>query len=983
MRGSGDLTPQYFCGKNNNVSLSSRRDYIMRAAAIKEVWNMVLSHDIPKDEQEIRYELTSAFDMRNIKWEQSYQKRGVVIQYAKLIKDYCDWEQRELIFPEPADPTKPQSPLMFPDEHGNLVDNVVTYFDGKPIRAVCDYITKNGNEVTLVREHTGRTKAAKDVEEMDEIYPLILLGQKLYPNARIKVEENFLRNKDSKEDKFQSEHFLPYEPSEGELREVHRQASRYPQKTHTILDSEQTRQFYRDRYEDAQKGDVLEGENCGDCPRYNICHYTEPPIPRETDINVRPFSEIQMNDSQQAVVNNNEGISRVNAGAGSGKTMTVAMRNVKLLKDGVRPEDILDITFTNAGADEMRERIKRYAAFEGVQVDWDKLRVQTFNSFCQDIVDEYYEELGYSAPPRPLPPDHEIRAKIINEILGKYPKITFWAGTYERFQSQAHFFSATALTKCEEIFTLIKEGDKEGPFTRDRNPWLDPLTSPMKFTRGDLDNIFLMYDEYCATLKANNFLEFSDQMREVEVLLEKHPTLFDDIGFEHIMVDEFQDTDYPQVQLLQKLKESSKFKSLMCIGDDSQAIFGFRHTSPEYMVNFGKYLGDGNEAIGYRFNDFNILENYRSTGNIIKGANAVIDLSEDRIDKSLVSTREDGSPVLVNGYYTEKEEYTAVAEKIKALVDQGIDPADISFLASRGTQLQKMADALTKVGVPSTLMNPIPYTENSRCAALSTFFDSYLYKTTQGVADYINVKTHGGLMDASNAEIETEVRAFSDQYLSSEPTVDEFVNLCKNLDPEQKDECFQDFLETKIKPCRSMDELTELFDAIRQYGKESKFKREKQYDGVALSTIHSAKGREWNHVFYTLDSFDSLSLHRWTFHHSEAKEEKYRLWFVAASRARDTCECVGTYTIKASQKDGQYTLNNFLKEAYQIIERPYGFNEMSLWATISREKQEAREGTRTVEHPTPAPAPARGHRQSDNPFENLSIEGQMSIFRGE
>lgn len=1005
MRSSSELTPQHFCGKNKGVNATRRNDFFSRAAAVKEVWNMVLAGDLPNDVSEIRDELLSTFDMHDVHWEQQYQKQGTAELYAEAIVQYKNWEHRELEFPEQSDMTDPRSPLMFRDKDGNLEDNVVTYFDGQPMRAVCDYVTKNGHTVTFVREHTGREK--KDVAEQSEIWPLILLGRKLYPGYQIKVEENYLRDRDSKTEKFAKEHFLPYEPSDVQLVELHKRLSTYPRKTHTITDSREVELFFKEQYETESQGEVLDGENCSGCPKYNICHYTQPPIPREDEAHIRPFSEIQLNDSQQAVVRNNSGISRVNAGAGAGKTMTVAMRNVALLQSGVEPKNILNITFTNAGADEMRERIKRYAVFSGITEDLSDLRCQTFNSFCQDIINDYYADLGYTAPPRPVP--EEIRADIINEIIGKYPKITFWAGLYDRFSvPNKAFHVSTIREKVSQIFTQIKEGDENGPYTRDRNPWLDPsdFRNPNKFTSADLDNLFLMYDEYNNTLKARNLLEFADQLGEVKKLLEIHPRLFDDIGFEHIMVDEFQDTDLPQVKLLQEMKDSSKFKSLMCIGDDSQAIFGFRHTSPEFMVNFGKYLGSGNEAVGYQFEDYTIAENYRSTGNIINTANKIIDLSRDHLDKTLVATREDGDPVRVNGYYTEKEEYEALAQKIKDLVDHGTDPADISFLAFTGAQLQKMADALTKVGVPSILMNPIPYTQNSNCAALGTFFDSYLYKTTQGVMDYLNARSKGGLMDASMEEIDDQVKHFVDtELMNGDINVSRFVELCERLDPDGKDECFQDFLDSRVRPCKSMDELKDLFDAVKNYGNTATFKREKKYDGVALCTIHSAKGREWNHVFYSLDKFDRESYHHGA--RPTSKEEAYRLWFVAASRARDTCECAGTYTIKANQRDGKYIMNDFLKEAYQVADRPYGFNEMSLWTTIAREKEEAAEaaqGAHQTGHPqartaerTYEAAPSDPHwsipagRRPVSHYEhrtdeerqelmnNLSFDGQMSF----
>lgn len=155
---------------------------------------------------------------------------------------------------------------------------------------------------------------------------------------------------------------------------------------------------------------------------------------------------------------------------------------------------------------------------------------------------------------------------------------------------------------------------KKKDISRENNPYSN-------YTPVSLDLIFQMYHEYDNTLHTRNMLEYDDQLLQVNRLLELHPSLFEEIGYKHVIVDEFQDTDLPQIHLLNKIIDTSSFKSFMAVGDDSQSIFAFRHTSPEYMINFGQYFTPN-------FDDFNLVENHRSTKNIINLANTINNKAE-------------------------------------------------------------------------------------------------------------------------------------------------------------------------------------------------------------------------------------------------------------------------------------------------------------------------------------------------------------------
>lgn len=885
MRTSTQLTTTGQCDRHPHANITSSADYITRAAAQREVVMRILQGE-PIDD--IKGEIDSILTSKNCPWENREQKRANLALYENRIKRYIAWEnQRE---------------QDWPDDYDTTVD-----FFGETIDVKPDFFVHEEGKTYVVKVKTSRMpNNEQDDIQSYEAYAMALLGKKLFPNDEIIVEINHLADKTSAKER--AEIFKSYG---------------HEQKMSTLVYDRSAEVFFQEKHQqEMENGHVCTPEECESCGMRNICHYEEAPISLDIMKEVKPISEIRLTRAQQQVIDYETGVARINAGAGAGKTLVVAMRIVELLKKGYEPEDICLLTFTKAGAEEMTARVVQYCAGFGVLVDPSRLTSTTFNAFCQNIVTAHYQELGYTMPPRVLP--EEVRSGIINRLIDQFPHIEEWDYSVVSNAKFAKYSKKSAMNCAKYMFAEIK---KEG-YTRENNPYSN-------YTPVSLDLIFQMYREYDNTLHTRNMLEYDDQLLQVNRLLELHPSLFEEIGYKHVIVDEFQDTDLPQIHLLNKIIDTSSFKSFMAVGDDSQSIFAFRHTSPEYMINFGQYFTPN-------FDDFNLVENHRSTKNIINLANTINNKAENKIDKDLIATKPDGVAPVIEGFYSQKSEYEWIANQIQADIRNGKVPSDIAFLASNRNELQAMASVLTKMGIPSILMNPIPYKNNSRVAALCTFFDSFTSGTTQGLLDYTNVIEHGALKGVPAARLEEIAEEFKQEIIGGQKSISRFMEYAKAMDEEEVDECYQAFLEN-ISYCQSYEELEEFFHDFAMYGDDSMFKREGKYEGVCLTTIHSAKGLEWDNTYLTLSALDRKEYHRnpSKFRSSGEKDENIRKWFVGTTRAREKLVMTGQYVVELSKNE--LMLNDYVKEAYEIFGKPFGYQTGAFLETQAQEKREALE----------------------------------------
>lgn len=433
-----------------------------------------------------------------------------------------------------------------------------------------------------------------------------------------------------------------------------------------------------------------------------------------------------------------------------------------------------------------------------------------------------------------------------------------------------------------------------------------------------LSALLSLYEDYDKRLKEDNLLQFADQEPLMLGFLDRHPDYLDELGYRHIIVDEFQDSNDTQLEIIRRLISTKCFESLMVVGDDSQSIYGFRNTTPENILHFFEKIGKVGE-------DLYLTENRRSTPEILELANKINALNKDRVDKDMIPVRESGKKPVVRGFHDKKTEYRYISERIKDLIDSGYQPEDIAFIAFKKTELVALGAELTQAGIPWVMMSPLPYMENANVkAALSLAEAFYQPESDLLYFNYLVARYHGDIFHKKSM---TELRLEVDEMKKTFMSIDQLeipyqrVLFHKFLDAlKEEDEIYQAFLDLVY----ANEDLQSELEYIRNfsiYGKNAGKKMEQKYQGVVLTTAHSSKGLEWKAVFNSISGYDSASLHTSGPKHQKKVEEARRLLFVSMTRARDLLYITGQYVAYGPKDDRTY--NQFLREVFEAEDIPY------------------------------------------------------------
>lgn len=337
-----------------------------------------------------------------------------------------------------------------------------------------------------------------------------------------------------------------------------------------------------------------------------------------------------LNPEQQAAVCHYEGPLLILAGAGSGKTRVLTHRIAWLMEEkGVKPWNIMAITFTNKAAGEMRERVEKMLP-EGVGSVW----VATFHSTCVRILRRYIERIGFSNNFTIY--DGDDQKSVIKEIC-------------KRFQIDSKLYK-------ERMFMSAISAAK------------DELVSPQEYAlkAGNdikLQKISMVYSEYQRQLKSCNALDFDDLICRTVELFQSCPDVLDyyQERFRFIMVDEYQDTNTAQFKLVSML--ASKYQNLCVVGDDDQSIYKFRGANIGNILNFEHFFPDAKVI--------RLEQNYRSTQNILNTANSVISHNQGRKEKTLWTANGEGNKVRFRQFTNGFEEAEYAANLINAKVSAG------------------------------------------------------------------------------------------------------------------------------------------------------------------------------------------------------------------------------------------------------------------------------------------------------------------------
>lgn len=661
-------------------------------------------------------------------------------------------------------------------------------------------------------------------------------------------------------------------------------------------------------YKAIYEGQLCDEADCKGCDFEKICNAKIAPkyiVKTKKKVSLRQMMS-GLSDAQTEAVQAHDGIFVINACAGSGKTFVICLRVAMMLYQSVTPESILLITFTDNAAKEMKERISLYVADLGVKADVDKVQVKTYNAFYMDKVKENYLKLGYTEVPGVI--DAIDATAIIASVL----EGTNIPGLRYRSINTDTYNYKGALTVAKDAFEIIKRyqlslGDEETLAEK-----LGPNTMAFA-TMDSLTELIKLYNKYDSLLKANNLIEFADQQWLFDQMLKNDPYYVESFKIEHVIVDEFQDSDEYQINFLKQLIDTPSFKDLMVVGDDSQAIYGFRDTSPDFIINFDKWIGQPCHHIM-------LLENYRSTGAILELANKVNALNVHRVVKDLVPVREYGKKPTITGFYSKDDEYRAIVEGIEKKIAAGTKLEDMAVICRRNDDLADIGELLTKKGIQWVSLNPMPYLESVSVQAAIALSRVFTDKSdTKDALVYLNGLFKGELFKYMNddevneliGEVQAEAEAAS--HLDDNAKQLRFHELADVVDTD--DELYADFLD-RIRRRKGFKAEAKYLSDFAVYGKNEAFKRCRDYPGVVLTTCHSSKGLEWPIVFLSVSKFHKKGMKY------EDMEEERRLLFVSITRARDELFITGQYEAYRNKTSGP-VFNRFLEELYDITGQDY------------------------------------------------------------
>ncbi|MDD6489815.1 MAG: 3'-5' exonuclease [Clostridia bacterium] len=596
----------------------------------------------------------------------------------------------------------------------------------------------------------------------------------------------------------------------------------------------------------------------------------------------------KLNPSQLEAVTALEGYIRVIAGAGSGKTKALTHRFAYLVNEvGVLPGNILCVTFTNKAANEMRQRIHQLTG------DNDTGYINTFHGFCVNILQE--DSFAVSYPKNFLVLDNSD----IDDMLGLVYEergLTLRDMTYRDARDMIE--NQKLCEKPEYYLDLI-------------NMSLEDLHKKYLSAEDTKDIIFYGYlyqEKKCFGLDYNDLIKFVlyifSQNKDIKRKWQQR--------LEYIMVDEFQDIDSLQYKLMKVL--CGYHHNLFVVGDPDQIIYTWRGANIKYIMDFDKEFPNVKTIM--------MMDNYRSTPQIISVANSLIDKNKHRIKKDLIPTLPDGEKVICHFADTAENEAKWIAGKITELNDSGVPLKDMTILYRSHFVTRELENNLRKAKIPYSIYGGVQFYDRQEIKNTLAYLRMVIYKDDLSFRRIVNVpKRNIGERRIKHIE-EYAIKNNYTLYQAMCQTVDddifkgtkarEFISIIEELSANCNNRLISELLSEVLdksgyeKALRTegsqdrLDNLAELKQSVFDYettcGEESTPEhylahialytdkdRNDKGDKVKLMTVHSAKGLEFPCVFLC-GMNEGIFPSRRT-NTSERMEEERRLAFVAVTRA--------------------------------------------------------------------------------------------------
>lgn len=629
---------------------------------------------------------------------------------------------------------------------------------------------------------------------------------------------------------------------------------------------------YEESYEEARAGREYKKSDCEFCELKNHCNFAPLPPVSPFEKNDSPISAMSFTPAQKEAITFGNGVARVIAGAGSGKTTVTCVRVAELVSGGTDPSSILFIAFTNASVKATKEKLaKVFEAYGFDTEEAEKVNVFTFNSFGGKILEEHYKKSvnGFTAPP---------------QVIDEVQKVDILI-------SALNLMSNPSLDGFDTSNPFLNFGKNKGLIPKLleilENFWEYDFTSYSEEEKNAIANIYSIYRN--AMAKAN-LVTYDDQIALAGSVLADNPELVDGYGLEHIIVDEFQDTSDLDLSLLTELINSSCFKSLMVVGDDMQSVYGFRGAKPEIFMELPS-------KIGMNVRDIYLTDNFRSTDTICHKADRIGEQITKKLPKKLVAHKKGNTDDIL--YFTPRMDYKGVlypnetglsAAIIADRLARGTKPSDIAFIARKRSEVLAVQKELSAFNIPTKTDLSVNAVDNSRVKAaigLAKYLLSLITEGTDGseigVYDYLDA-IYGGELDPTHKNIDLvkrNIATLKDMFNKAEEEEKRgiFLNLCNNLD--NTDVVYGKFLESleNYRKAR-IGTLLGYVVKLQTYNVKLEVRADSSMEAVTLLTAHSSKGLEFGTVVVSLsESFEKQE--------GESEDDRWRLIYVACTRAKE------------------------------------------------------------------------------------------------
>lgn len=580
-----------------------------------------------------------------------------------------------------------------------------------------------------------------------------------------------------------------------------------------------------------------------------------------------------LNEKQKEAVLSIDGPLLIIAGAGAGKTKTITHRIAYMIHQGIAPENILAITFTNKAAKEMRDRTRAMLKNENVG----KMpHISTFHSFGISVIRENAGKIGYTQRFNVL--DEGDSVSMIKDILT--------ADGYDTKQYDPKKIKGLISRAKNKMF--VPSDLKEGNANQ-----IEKLTG----------NVWEKYSIQC---KKENSLDFDDLLIEPVKLLRNNPEIrkFYQDKYKYIHIDEYQDTNEVQYELSKLLV--SETRNICVVGDGDQNIYSWRGANLRNILNFEKDYPGAKSVL--------LEENYRSTSTILAVANDIIQKNTVRKEKNLFTKNVSGEKVKTYSGFDEREEAFFVAKECAVLIDKGTSPEEIAVLYRSNFQSRILEEAFLSIGLSYQVLGTKFFDRKEIKDILSYIKSSENPQSFSDIKRVINTPARGiGKVTLS------KIFAGQSELLPPKTKIvlnnfykllEEIKTIIETLNPSdaikmiiEKTGIKKELMEGSDEDKERLENLFELVTVAQgydQFGTEGMFKLlddamlqseqdniDETQKAVRLMTIHGSKGLEFDVVFIVGLEQDLLPHSKMNKNmNKEEEEEERRLMYVAVTRAK-------------------------------------------------------------------------------------------------